>query len=134
MAHLLYVLKSAGAAFRSPLAQVLQDFGYKSSKVEEIRGLSLSNLGQCEPDNQHQRRWLEFVLPDKEQSEQGLRSLGLRSLRNLGQPNVWLQRKATKDDGFEYYDDGFEYYEMLFVYVEDILALMHHRADHCGFE
>jgi hypothetical protein len=99
VARLLYVLKSAGAAFRSPLAQVLQDFGYKSSKVEEIRGLS--SLGQCEPDNQHQRRWLEFVLPDKEQSEQGLRSLGLRSLRNLGQPDVWL-RKATKDDGFEY--------------------------------
>jgi hypothetical protein len=53
----LYGLKSAGAAFRSSLVQILQDLGYQSTKAH--------------PED------------------------------------VWL-RKATKDDGFEYY-------EMLFV-------------------
>jgi hypothetical protein len=48
----LYGLKSAGAAFRSSLAQILQDRGYQSTKAD---------------------------------------------------PDVWL-RKATKDDGFEYYE------------------------------
>jgi hypothetical protein len=60
VARLLYELKSAGAAFRSPLAQILQDFGYKSSKAAEVRGLR--SLGQYELDN----RWLGFTLPDEE--------------------------------------------------------------------
>jgi hypothetical protein len=66
----LYGQKSAGAAFRSSLAEILQDIGYTSTKAD---------------------------------------------------PDVWL-RKATKDNGFEYY-------EMLFVYVNDILALSHPTKD-----
>jgi hypothetical protein len=34
MVRSLYGLKSAGAAFRSTLAQLLQDLGYKSSKAD----------------------------------------------------------------------------------------------------
>ena len=49
-------------------------------------------------------------------SEQGLRSLRLRGLKSRGQPDVCL-RRATKDDGFEYY-------EMLFVYVDDIRTVI----------
>jgi hypothetical protein len=45
-----------------------------------------------------------------------IQDLGYKSTK--ANPDVWL-RKATKDDGYEYY-------EMLFVYVDDILALSHH--------
>jgi hypothetical protein len=126
VARLPYELKSAGAAFRSSLAQVLQDFGYKSSKTADVRGLR--SLGQSESDEVNRTiltngAGYNLFYPIKEKSEQGLRSLRLRGLRSLGQPDICL-RRATKDDGFKYYDDGFEYYEILFVYVNDILTLI----------
>jgi hypothetical protein len=46
-----------------------------------------------------------------------LQDLGYQSTK--ADPNVWLGKATTKDDGFV------EYCEMLFVYVDDIIALSH---------
>ena len=52
--------------------------------------------------------------------ERGLRSVRLRGLRSLGQPDVWLQN-ATKENGFEYH-------EMLFVYARTYSPLSPRRS------
>jgi hypothetical protein len=59
---------------------------------------------------------IHLDVPDEEKVRARLEKPRLRGLRSLGQPDVCL-RKATKDDGFEYY-------EMLFVYVDDIRTLI----------